>query len=109
MNTKQKDIIDMINNDSNMSAKLKESFIKQVSQMNEDELEAFLKSMKKAKDNKNLQEKILRLQETEKNSHTDFLQTAYALLKKITTHKRKKQEESDKIKTNEILNKIKSS
>lgn len=109
MNTKQKDIIDMIKNDSNMSAELKGSFTKQISKMSEDEFKAFLKSMRKAKDSKNLQEKILGLQEAEKNSHTDFLQTASAISKKITTHERKKQEESDKIKADEILNKIKSS
>ena len=99
----------MIKNDSNMSAESKESFTKQISQMSEDEFKAFLESMKEAKDNKNLQEKILELQEAEKNSHTDFLQTASALSKKITAHETKKQEESDKIKADEILNKIKSS
>lgn len=109
MNTKQKDIIDIIKNDSNMSAESKESFTKQISQMSKDEFKAFLESMKEAKDSKNLQEKILGLQEAEKNSHTDFLQTASALSKKITTHETKKQEENDKIKADEILNKIKSS
>jgi hypothetical protein len=109
MNTKQKNaIIGIIKNSSNLSAELKENFAKQISQMSEDELETFLKTIREAKDNKNLPEKISELRKVETTNHADFLQTTSAFLKKITAHETAKQEKKDKMRADEISNKIKS-
>ena len=105
----QKDIIfKKLRDESNIPNELREKFEKQISDMDGDELSAFLKSMQEIKKDDDLQAKIAQLQKDEKESHNNLLEMANKFSRKITEHIAKKQEAVDKSKIDTILNKIKS-
>lgn len=106
---KKQSLLNAIKSSSNLSVNIKKKFQEQVFNMNNEEFEAFLKSIREVESEGNLDNKISQVKDQEEESHAAFLKIANDSLKNLLQERFKKQKEVDKSKADDLLNKMKSS